>query len=66
MMDGIERISQENKCDQNKVGGILEQAELVARGVLESVQAIARTTTCKGVQIAKLKIHPRNIPLIHY
>lgn len=55
MMDGIERISQENKCNKNKVGGILEQAELVARGVLESVQAIARTTTCKGVQIANLK-----------
>ena len=64
-MDGIERISQENKCDQNKVSGILEQAELVARGVLESIQAIAGTTTCKGVQIANLKIHPRNLPLIH-
>ena len=54
MMDGIERLSQENKCNKNEVGGILEQAESVARGVLESIQAIAGTTTCKGVQIAQL------------
>ena len=53
-MDGTERISQEDKCDKDKVGGILEQAEVVARRVLESVQTIAGTTTCKGVQIAQL------------
>lgn len=29
----------------------LEQAETVARGVLESIQAVAGTTDCKGVQI---------------
>lgn len=51
MMDGIERISQENKCNKNKVGGILEQAELVARGVLESVQAIEGAKNCKGVKV---------------
>ena len=55
-MNGIEaqRLSQVDKFNKNEIGGILEQAELVARGVLESVQAVAGTTTCKGVQIAKL------------
>ncbi len=33
----------------------MEQAELVARGVLKSIQAIAGTTACKGVQIAQLE-----------
>ena len=55
-MNGIEtqRLSQADKFNKNEVGGILEQAELVARGVLESIQAVAGTTACKGVQIAKL------------
>lgn len=49
-----ERLSQKNKCDKAAIGGILEQAESVAQGVLESIQAIAGTTACKGVQIARL------------
>lgn len=53
-MNGTQRLSQEDKCNKNGVGGILEQAEVVARGVLESVQAVAGTATCKGVQIAQL------------
>ena len=36
-----QRLSQENQLNKNEVGGILEQAESVARGVLESVQTIA-------------------------
>ena len=49
---GSERLSQENKCCKNAIGGILEQAEFIAQGVLQSVQAVAGTTNCKGVQIA--------------
>ena len=53
-MDETERLSQEDKCNKERVGGVLEQAELIARRVLESIQALAGTTTCKGVQIAQL------------
>lgn len=49
-----QRLSQEDQCHQTPVRSILEQAESVARRVLESVQAIAGTTACKGVQIARL------------
>lgn len=49
-----QRLSQEDQCHQTPVRSILEQAESVARRVLESVQAIAGTTACKGIQIARL------------
>ncbi len=49
------RISQDDEFHKNGISGILEQAEIVARGVLESVQTIAGTTACKGVQIAQLE-----------
>ena len=50
-MNGIEaqRLSQVDKFSKDEISGILEQAELVTRGVLESVQAVAGTTTFKGV-----------------
>lgn len=35
---------------KNKVPELLEKAESVARGVLESVQALAGTSYCKGIQ----------------
>lgn len=56
-MDGSrsKRISQKGKCRETQVDGLLEKVEAFARGVLESVQALAGTTTCKGVQIARLK-----------
>lgn len=50
-----QRISQEDQCHQNSVGEILAKAEFVARGVLESIQAVAGTTNCKGIQISILK-----------
>ena len=49
-----QRLSQEDQCHQTPVRSILEQAESVAQRVLKSVQAIAGTTACKGVQIARL------------
>ena len=38
----------------DEIGGIMEQAELIAGGVFKSVQEIAGTTVCKGVQIEQL------------
>ena len=49
-----QRLSQDDKFNENGICEILEQAETVARGVLESVQEIAGTTNCKGVQIARI------------
>lgn len=49
-----QQLSQEDQCHQTPVRSILEQAESVAQRVLKSVQAIAGTTACKGVQIARL------------
>ena len=46
-----QRLSQDDKFNENGICEILEQAETVARGVLESIQAVAGTTDCKGVQI---------------
>ena len=50
-----EQISSRSECSNAKVGGLLEDASDVAQRVLESVQALAGTTYCKRVQIAKLK-----------
>lgn len=50
-----ERLSPQGECGKDEIGGLLADAAAVARGVLESIQAIAGTTACKGVQIAKLK-----------
>ena len=56
-MDGdtTERISQEGRGGESSSYGLLERASAFAGGILESVQALAGTTTCKGVQIARLK-----------
>lgn len=50
-----QRLSQEDKRDQAPIGRILEQAQVVAQGVLESIQSVAGTTVCKGIQIVRLK-----------
>ena len=57
-MDGdtTERLSQESQCPDAKEHGLLARASAFARGVLSSIQALAGTTACKGVQIAKLNI----------
>ena len=46
-----QRLPQENQRGEAPVRGILEQAETVAQRVLKSIQAVAGTTDCKGVQI---------------
>lgn len=51
----IERIPQEGECRENGEGGILESASAFAHGVLEEIKALAGTTTCKSVQLARLK-----------
>ena len=56
-MDGdtTERLSQESQCPNAKKHGLLARASAFAGGVLSSIQALAGTTACKGVQIVRLK-----------
>ena len=56
-MDGntADRISQKDNCRKEEIGSILEDAAEISGGVLSSIQAIAGTTACKGVQITRLK-----------
>ena len=56
-MDGdtTERLSQESQCPEDGFNGLLARASAFAGGVLSSIQALAGTTACKGVQIARLK-----------
>ena len=56
-MDGntTDRLSQKGEPRNAKVNSILEDATEVAGRVLSSIQALAGTTACKGVQIARLK-----------
>ena len=56
-MDGntADRISQKDNCRKEEIGSLLEDAAEISGGVLSSIQALAGTTACKGVQIARLK-----------
>ena len=56
-MDGdtTERLSQKSQCPKDGFHGLLARASAFAGGVLSSIQALAGTTACKGVQIARLK-----------
>ena len=53
--DDTQRIPPQGDNGKDEVGSLLAAASDFARGVLESVQALAGTTSCKGVQIARLK-----------
>ena len=53
--DTTERLSQESQCPNAKEHGLLARASAFAGGVLSSIQTLAGTTACKGVQIARLK-----------
>lgn len=52
--DSTYREPQESNSAEAPLGGILAEASAVAGGVLESVQTLAGTTYCKGVQINAL------------
>ena len=56
-MDGntADRISQKDNCRKEEIGSLLEDAAKISGRVLSSIQALAGTTACKGVQIARLK-----------
>ncbi len=50
-----ERISQAGNCKRESISCLLDKASDVAARVLKSVQEIAGTTYCKGVQIKRLR-----------
>ena len=56
-MDGntTDRLSQKDNCRKEEIGSLLEDAAEISGGVLSSIQALAGTTACKGVQITRLK-----------
>ena len=56
-MDGdyIERISQESERYQNSKSSILDAASEVAQRVLEEIETLAGTTSCKSVQLVRLR-----------
>ena len=53
--DYSERLSQESECRNEEEYGILERASAFARRVLEEIEALAGTTSCKAVQLVRLK-----------
>jgi hypothetical protein len=53
--DNTQQIPPQGDNGKNEIGGLLAAASDFARGVLESIQALAGTTSCKGVQIKRLK-----------
>ena len=53
--DSSQQLPPQGDTRENEFGGLLAAASDFARGVLESIQALAGTTSCKGVQIARLK-----------
>ena len=53
--DYSERLSQEGECQNETECGILEGASETAQRVLEEIKALAGTTTCKSVQLVRLR-----------
>ena len=53
--DHTERLSQEGECRENGESCILESASAFSQRVLEEIEALAGTTTCKAVQLVRLK-----------
>lgn len=50
-----ERLSQESECYKDGESGILERASAFALGVLKEIETLAGTTSCKSVQLVRLK-----------
>jgi len=53
--DKIERLPQEGKCRNEGESSLLARASAVAQGILEEIEALAGTTSCKSVQLVRLK-----------
>ena len=53
--DNSERIQQTVGSGKDAGNGLLARASSFSTGILESIQALAGTTACKGVQIARLR-----------
>ncbi len=53
--DHTERIPQEGECQNEAESGLLERASAFAHRVLEEIEALAGTTTCKSVQLVRLR-----------
>ena len=53
--DCIERLPQASQCQDAGKDGILESASNFAYRVLKEIEALAGTTSCKSVQLLKLK-----------
>ena len=53
--DCSERLPQECECHQDGESGILESSSAFAQRVLEEIEDFAGTTTCKSVQLVRLK-----------
>ena len=53
--DQTERLSQTGECRNEGECCLLESASAFARGVLEEIKALAGTTSCKTVQLVRLK-----------
>ena len=53
--DQTERLSQTGECRNEGECCLLESASAFARGVLEEIKALAGTTSCKPVQLVRLK-----------
>lgn len=50
-----ERLSQEGECREEGKCGLLDGASQAARRVLEEIEALAGTTSCKTVQLVRLR-----------
>ena len=53
--DQTERLSQTGECRNEGECCLLESASAFARGVLEEIKALAGTTSCKSVQLVRLR-----------
>ena len=50
-----ERLSQEGECRDEEEYGLLERASSFAQRVLEEIETLAGTASCKSVQLVRLK-----------
>ena len=53
--DKIERLPQEGECRNESQRDVLDAASEAARRVLEEIEALAGTTSCKSVQLVRLR-----------